>query len=238
MKLSNTSNETDHPIVILPDNYIIQTRLGDTGTWLATDPAGRRVVVKPLPADCLHQGRLHPGVRDRLARVRELPAVGVAGLMGVERGAGGPAVTVWAYMSGAPIDDWVEAQHPEEAVLRRLMRQASSAVDSMHAHGLVHGNLHGGNLIVDEQQQVHLTDLSPYLHDDPKRDRLALARLATELGLQPQAGAGETNRAVKHGRRPRSVAIWLAVLTLLVGIAAAAIVLYWVKASAGDPFAG
>ena len=56
--------------------------------WVGTAAGGRRVVLKRLDEDCLWKGQLHPSVKDRLARVRELAHQGVANLHGVERDQG------------------------------------------------------------------------------------------------------------------------------------------------------
>src|SRR5438067_5806613 len=61
---------------------------GAPPTFPATGPSGRAVVLKALDNDCLlKKGTLHPSIRDRLARVRELALTGVANLYGVERDA-------------------------------------------------------------------------------------------------------------------------------------------------------
>src|SRR3982751_1045875 len=51
----------------------------------AKGPGGRSVVLKPLDRDCLLPSGLHPSIKERLARVRELALGSVANLYGVER---------------------------------------------------------------------------------------------------------------------------------------------------------
>jgi hypothetical protein len=48
---------------------------------------GRQVVLKKLDDDCLLDGQLHPSIKLRLERVRELPVRCVANFLGVERDA-------------------------------------------------------------------------------------------------------------------------------------------------------
>ena len=59
-----------------------------------------RVIRKPLDEDCLLDGDLHPNIRLRLSRVRELPMTAVANLHGVER-AGEQVFLIWISHPGA-----------------------------------------------------------------------------------------------------------------------------------------
>jgi hypothetical protein len=69
--------------------YPVDSSLSETGsTYLAIGPGGRGVVLKKMDDDCLLRGQLHPSVRERLARVRELAHGGVANLYGVGRDGG------------------------------------------------------------------------------------------------------------------------------------------------------
>src|SRR5205823_4649401 len=55
------------------------------------------------------------------------------------------------------------------------------AVESMHARGMVHGAIHGGNVIVGENGTVRLTHGSPLLYDDPGEDVKDVVGLLGEL---------------------------------------------------------
>src|SRR5687767_3053812 len=68
-------------------------------SWVGRDEAGRRVVLKELDSDCLMRGQLHPMIKDRLERVRDLAHLGVAQLFGVVRD-GERALLVWEYVEG------------------------------------------------------------------------------------------------------------------------------------------
>lgn len=137
---------------------------------------GRRVVRKRLPDDCLLDGQLHPGVRQRLSRVRELASRSVACLLSVERDDGG-VVLLWEWIDGRSFVDVATDRSLPAHALSRLMRELILAVESLHALGIVHGNLHGRNVIVDPRGMIRLTDLSPMLHTDEKRDLDAVAVL-------------------------------------------------------------
>ena len=139
-------------------------------TWLVRDSSQRQLVIKALPDDCLRHGQLHPSVQDRLARFRELPLMTFASLIGVERFRG-RFVTVSEYVRGVSLSDAAPADR------RRVLESLRHTVAALHGMGLVHGGLHGGNVIVDERGELRVIDPSPLLHDDPAEDLAALDRL-------------------------------------------------------------
>jgi len=131
---------------------------------------GRRLVLKRLDDDCLLDGDLHPSIRLRLSRIRELPMTGVANLHGVKVVDGQP-VLVWDYLEGRTLDE-IE---PEDRA--KLQSDVRLLVQQLHSLGIVHGALHGRNIVVDKRGQVRLTHLSPLLHNDFERDMRAIEEL-------------------------------------------------------------
>src|SRR5687767_7181716 len=84
--------------------YAVVETLAEGATYLAIGPGGRGVALKRLDPDCLHNDLLHPDVRDRLSRVRELAHAGVANLIGVGKDAGSAASwLIWEYVEGKPL---------------------------------------------------------------------------------------------------------------------------------------
>lgn len=156
--------------------YAVDSALSDKGCFLAIGPGGRGVTVKRMEDDCLLKGQLHPAVRERLGRVREIAHGGVANLFGVERDAGA-AWLVWEYVEGDPFDAY--AAHPKRS-LRELAsagREVALAVDLLHMQGIVHGSIHGNNVIVSPGGAVRLTHVSPLLYSDPSHDADAVIAL-------------------------------------------------------------
>jgi hypothetical protein len=148
--------------------------------------AGRRVVLKLLDEDCLLDGQLHPSIRQRLERVRELPLRGVANLLGVERGAGDGQETaavpvfsclVWEYVPGKPLKE-VEG---DEAAWRRICTEVILSVEALHSTGIVHGAIHARNVIINETGEIRLTHVSPLLYSDPDQDQGDAIRMLREL---------------------------------------------------------
>jgi hypothetical protein len=143
---------------------------------------GRPVIIKLLDGECLVHGRLHPNIHDRLARVRELAHIGVANLHGVERD-GELAFAVWEYVPGETLDRHA-AQLDSPATLARLVRELILALQALHALGIVHGKIHGGNVIVDPLGAIHLTHVSPLLYDDPMVDARDLCSMLADITTQ------------------------------------------------------
>ena len=125
-------------------------------------------MLKRLDEDCLLDGQLHPSIRQRLERVRELPLRGMANLLGVERRDAGEGVAqlVWEFVPGRPLAE-IEGN---EATWRRLCRELILAVEALHAAGIVHGAIHARNVIVTDRDEIRLTHVSPLLYNDPDQD--------------------------------------------------------------------
>jgi hypothetical protein len=223
---------------------------------------GRRVVLKRLDDDCMLDGQLHPSIRLRLERVRELPVKCVANLIGVERDEAGVANLVWEYLPGTPLAD------ARPADWARMSREVVLAVQSLNAAGIVHGAIHARNVIVDDAKgEVWLTHVSPLLYSDPDNDAAdtiamldtlvneqasgtplasLLAEMSTrvvtleELYVRLSGDAVEPATApqvVRRDARRRTRLFAAAVLIAAVGIATS-LAIYWrVTAGESKPYA-
>jgi len=189
--------------------YQIEQELKPATTWLARDATGRRLVLKRLPNDCLRGGKLHPAIRDRLERFRELPLVTFATLIGVERW-GDEVVTVSEYIDGRPLSSAAPDECP------RLLKALRHTIGALHALGLVHGQLHEGNVVVDRAGAVRVLDPSPLLHDDPGVDLAALDRL--DPPAEPVAAAAVADEDAPIRRRTVVAAAVLAVAGIIAAV--------------------
>src|SRR5690606_4887509 len=61
-----------------------------------------------------------------------------------------------------------------------LARELVIAVEELHALGIVHGQLHAGNVFVRDGR-VRLTHISPLLYTDEREDAVAVVRLLRDL---------------------------------------------------------
>ncbi len=169
--------------------FRIDRVLAENQSWLATGPGGRPMVLKVIDPDCLVYGSLHPGVRDRLSRVRELAHPSVANLFGVER-EGDQAYLMWEYVPGHALDFYAGANRTPRDVATAA-RELVLAVDLLHMQGIVHGALIPGNVIVSNDGTVRLTHISPLLFTDPAVDIECVWNLlecaAEQLGERGQA---------------------------------------------------
>lgn len=169
--------------------FTVDRVLTENQSWVAMGPGGRQVVLKRLDPDCMLGDSLHPSVRDRLSRIRELAHCSVANLFGVERDSAG-GLLMWEYVVGEPFDRFVAGGHtPRE--IAAAGRELVLAVDLLHMQGIVHGALIASNVIVSGASVVRLTHVSPLLYTDPAVDLECvwnLLELAAE-GLGP-AGSG------------------------------------------------
>src|SRR4051794_41358704 len=112
--------------------YRVTATLLPDQSWLAEAEGGRRMVLKTLDEDCLWKGGLHPNIKDRLGRVRELAHVGVANLYGVERD-GGLTYLVWDYVPGRTIAEHVSSPTCGQRDVLVVARELVLAVDMLHA---------------------------------------------------------------------------------------------------------
>lgn len=145
-------------------------------------------ILKPLDADCMLRGQLHPMIRDRLGRVRELAMTQVANLHAVVREKG-RAFMVWEYVQGQTLEEWLAAG-PTATQLRKVHDDLAHIVESLHALGIVHGAIHERNVIITPAGAVKLTHVSPLLWDDPENDLQAVQKLLqlTRLGKEQRLG--------------------------------------------------
>jgi hypothetical protein len=187
--------------------YELMRELAPGRTWLARDGRGEVVVLKRLDPDCLRRGRLHVAIQDRLARVRELAHVGVAQLLAVERD-GEDGWMVWEWVEGVTLEEY--AQRAQGSAFRvqeedaegagicpetgdgrsemgeemlRVLREVTRAVQTLHVQGIVHGRIHGRNVIVCPDGSVRLTHLSELLFTEAGDDVAAVVGMLRGMGL-------------------------------------------------------
>lgn len=160
------------------------------------------VVMKPVPRGCLYVPpgsadgalELHPHVRDRLQRVRELADARVAGLCGVEEDAALGPMAVWRYVEGTELSGLQGVALPGGGVMEVALAVVE-AVEGLHLLGIVHGRLHPRNVIVRPMAagkgcEVVLTHVSPLFVDDPAVDWGDLVTLLRGLNARHRAGEG------------------------------------------------
>jgi serine/threonine protein kinase len=175
---------------------------------LALAAGGRRVVLKRLDPDCLLRSgpkpKLHPSIRDRLARVRELAHARVANLYGVEHDQG-VTYLVWEYVEGQTLADWAAGERrPSPRELLLTARELILTIEALHARGIVHGAIHGHNVIVDPQGRLKLTHVSPLLYSEPRRDMDSIADLFSDIAQRRGEAESPLERLAQEVHEPQA----------------------------------
>lgn len=204
----------------MPSPYTILRTLQPDQSWLATGPDGRKVVLKVLPDDCQIGQKLHPNIAERLQKLREIPLIHYAHLIAVER-IDERVMMVMQYLEGTPITQ-VSSLDP-----RRLLRELSIAVQAMHQFGIVHGQIHPNNVLVDAQGNVQLLDASPYLFEDAQVDFDSIEQIAEQLGIQDEQSIDEQETVKREAEDKRfqwnntvvAAALFLGAFLLMIALA-------------------
>src|SRR2546421_4418244 len=148
-----------------------------------------RVIRRELPADCLLHGELHPNIKERLERVRQIPHAAVATLCGVERDReSGAAWLVWEFIEGEQFVDAASDPRRSARDATALMRELALEVEAFHAAGLVHGALGNDTVLVDRAGRIRLTGVSPLLYHDQAVDESALRKMLREIVTRRSEG--------------------------------------------------
>lgn len=179
---------TDPILPIASENHIgpytVVAELSPGKSVLASGPGGRLIVLKNLDPDCLsslgNSPKLHPGIRDRLMRVSQLAHGRVANLHGVEH-AGGRVYLVWEYAVGETLEHWALSKEISPSKLMLAAQELILTLEALHARGIVHGAIHGRNVIVDADGNLKLTHISPLLYGDPLHDLNCVAAVFSDL---------------------------------------------------------
>lgn len=224
------ADETGNPVQSPSElcGYPVDSALTSSGSsYLAIGPGGRGIVLKKMDADCLLRGQLHPSIRERLSRVRELAHGGVANLYGVGRDGGdsagaGDAATgskaadapgsnpaagqvwlIWEYVEGQSFSDYAATPKRSLRELAAVGRELALALDLLHMQGIVHGAVVGGNVIVSPGGAVRLTHVSPLLYTDPVPDGEAVVHLLESAVLARGEGASPLGGLLAQARADR-----------------------------------
>src|SRR5262249_26074306 len=110
-------------------------------------------------------------IAERLERLQQAAHPHLANLLGIQY-QGGEAFVAWEASDGRPLAEVVDRLSDDQ--LCRVMRNLIGAVESLHALGLVHGDLNSQNIYV-VNDEVYITEASPLLLTDPQIDVSAVA---------------------------------------------------------------
>jgi serine/threonine protein kinase len=193
-------NPTSSPAELC--GYAVASTLSENKSYLSIGPGGRGLVLKKLDEECLVRSLLHPNIRERLCRVRELPHGGIANLHGVGRDHDA-AYLIWEYVEGVPFDQYATAPARSPRELAIAARELALATASLHLLGIVHGDLVAGNIFVLPSGAIRLTHVSPLLYSDTAVDAdsvLALLSYVIEKRSELETPLGRMIASAQAGK--------------------------------------
>jgi serine/threonine-protein kinase len=219
-------------IETLPARYRDARRIGRGGMgeiYVATDELlGRTVAIKVLSEPYAGEDRVRERfTREALAAARLSDRPNIVTIFDVGETEGKPYI-VMEYLAGGTLDERLRGGRVPVAQALTWLRQAANALDAASAQGVVHRDIKPGNLLLDEEGNVHVADFgiasaagmdsltktgtvlgtAAYLSPEQARgeratdasDRYALAVVAWELlaGERPFTGDTPAAEATAH----------------------------------------
>src|SRR5688572_14207737 len=152
-------------------------------------PSGRAVAVKVFSPKRSADPDFAPSLQDlieRLARVvhpHVLPIIDSGTVQNL-------TFIVTPLIARHGLDAWLEQTGPVEIdSALAIMQQAGSAIDAAHEHGIVHGSIHPGNLLIDDDGSILVSDFG-LAALFPRRGETATQRTVWSIG-QPEVMAPE-----------------------------------------------
>ncbi len=163
--------------------YRIENLLGEGGmgaVYLATETSlDRHVALKVLHPELT----AHPTARRRMEQeARALARVSSAHVVRVNTvfEEDGLLIIDLEYMPGGKLDDQIPAGGVDEATARMWMAQILKGLEALHKTGLVHRDLKPGNVLIDDEGNLRVTDLG--IAFDGQRTEGTRTRLGARLG--------------------------------------------------------
>ena len=129
---------------------------GGGQVWLARRVGGGETVV--LKHTRAHDGDQIAALKREYRALLDVPCAALpTPVAWLASGVDGAAALVMERRAGVPLSDGLVGC--DEARLARVVAEGLEALRALHAAGLVHGDLHPGNLLVDQDGRVSLLDL-------------------------------------------------------------------------------
>jgi hypothetical protein len=174
--------------------YRLVGRIGAGGTadvWLAVDQqTGARVAVKRLHPNLARDPTTVERFQRETAAARAVEHPNVVGVLDA-----GPGDVVLEYVEGETLAARLRGGPLQSAEVRQLAADLASALEAVHAAGLVHRDVTPANIIVDPVGHAHLADfgiarpVDPEAAITPTGDLIATLRYAPPEVLDGRAAS-------------------------------------------------
>ncbi|KAF8325694.1 kinase-like domain-containing protein [Amanita rubescens] len=73
-------------------------------------------------------------------------------------------ILVSPFMENGTLTRWRSKQKRDVVEIRRLMLEVAEGIQYLHSGGIVHGDLHGGNILLDSEFHCQITDFGTIQH--------------------------------------------------------------------------
>ncbi|HEY7627461.1 MAG TPA: BTAD domain-containing putative transcriptional regulator, partial [Ilumatobacteraceae bacterium] len=167
-----------------------QIRSGDSGeTWLAVQPSvGREVVIKMIPASVANDPQFIRRFEAEAQMVAGLEHPHIVPMYDYWREAGG-AYLVLRYLRGGSLASALLTRRPVNDSLM-VAGQIADALAEAHRHGVMHGQLSPGDILLDAGGSAYIADFAIAValaeHSDTADDVRSLGLLLAEMLAAPQ----------------------------------------------------
>lgn len=203
---SATSSTDEGKLAVIGERYLLCRMLGEgitASVWEACDQVdGRRVAIK------LYGGGGVWDVPREVEALERLQHPAIPNVLDWNPDRNSESGWVWWVMDlvdGVPLSD--------EGFVARLGRKHTAAilasllglVEYLEGQGLYHGDLHGGNLIIDTQGSLHLVDFGRWqpIEGQPNADALNQQLRRLLHLVRGFLGVSRESRQSRHFPRPR-----------------------------------
>ncbi|WP_226346341.1 serine/threonine-protein kinase [Agilicoccus flavus] len=185
---SSSTPSSGRPDEVRLGTYRLVERIGEGGmgvVHLAVDGNGRAVAVKVLRDHVAGD----PAARERLGRefasLSRVRHPGVAGVVDADLDGERPFL-VTQYVRGRPLDEWITERGPLRGTeLLVFARALATALDAIHAAGVVHRDLKPSNVLVRDAAPVVIDFGIAHIADESRLTRTGLV-MGTPGFLAPE----------------------------------------------------
>ena len=183
--------------IALPERYRVERRIATGGmasVWAAWDEVLRRRVAVKVLSQMLGEDEEHRQrfIREAHATARISDCDHVVTIYDVGEHAGRAYIVMEHFGGGTVAERLHELGVVDREAALRWLREAATALDCAHGHGVVHRDVKPANLLLDERDRLAIADFGVARLSDATRELTAAGTiLGTAAYLSPEQALGE-----------------------------------------------